>query len=291
MRQGFLYKRNQFRKNMNAETALQNKLIEEKTKDITDSIDYASRIQEAVIPSVELLKSGFSDAFVLARPKDIVSGDFWWCTERSANGDNPSGRGEFFLAGADSTGHGVPGGFMSMLGSVYLFEIINERGVRSPEQILNRLRERVIHSLKRSGTNSSLKDGMDMVMCTFSPDRKTVKFACAMNPLWVIRKNAVIEYRADKFPVGEYHGDMKDFTLLEHKAESGDMIYIFSDGYADQFGGSAGKKFKYKQLRDILCSIATLPCDEQRNRLEESFIEWKGNHEQVDDVLVIGIRI
>lgn len=277
-----LYKRNQFRKETNRETAYQNSLIEEKNKNITDSINYASRIQEAVVPSVEQLKNNFADAFVLSKPKDIVSGDFWWCTNKD---------GEFHLAGADSTGHGVPGGFMSMLGSVFLFEIISEKNIRQPAQILNQLRSKVIHALSRSGSDARLKDGMDMVMCTFSPDRRRIQFACAMNPLWVVRRNAIIEYRADKFPVGEHIGDSGDFTSMEHETEPGDMIYLFSDGYADQFGGKDGKKFKYKQFRDILCSIAGESCDEQARVLHQRFREWQGSHEQVDDVLVIGIRI
>lgn len=278
-----LFRRNQFRKKLNAETTRQNSLIEEKNRNITDSISYASRIQEAVIPSVTQLTNNFKDAFVLSRPKDIVSGDFWWCGERTDG---------FFLAGADSTGHGVPGGFMSMLGSVFLFEIVTEGKVYSPAEILNQLRAKVISALKRSGAvNSSLKDGMDMVMCNFSPDRKKLQFSCAMNPLWVIRGNSMIEYRADKFPVGEYLEEVKPFTLLEHTCEPGDMIYIFSDGYADQFGGPDGKKLKYKQLRDILSSIADLTCNEQEKILNERFQKWKGAHEQVDDVLVIGIRI
>ncbi len=278
-----LFRRNQFRKKLNAETTNQNALIEEKNRNITDSISYASRIQEAVIPAVSQLKRNFKDAFVLSKPKDIVSGDFWWCSE-SHDG--------FFLAGSDSTGHGVPGGFMSMLGSVFLFEIVTEGKISSPAEILNQLRDKVISALKRSGSvNSSLKDGMDMVMCNFSSDRKKLQFACAMNPLWVIRGNSIIEYRADKFPVGEYLDEVKPFTLMEHSCEPGDMIYIFSDGYADQFGGPDGKKLKYKQLRDILCSIADLPCDEQEKVLNDRFTTWKGPHEQVDDVLVIGIRI
>lgn len=277
-----LFMRNRFSRKTNRETSAQNAVIAEKNRNITDSINYASRIQEAVVPSVELLTDNFTDAFILSRPKDIVSGDFWWCTERD---------GEFFLAGADSTGHGVPGGFMSMLGSVFLFELVTEQRQRSPDEILNQLRAKVISALNRSGHNQGLKDGMDMVMCTFSPDRRKVQFSCAMNPLWVIRKNALIEYRADKFPVGEYHGETRGFTLQEHTTEPGDMLYIFSDGYADQFGGPGGKKFKYRQLRDILCSVADLSCSEQKKILSQRFDEWKGPHEQVDDVLIIGIRI
>lgn len=277
-----LYKRNQFRKNTNRETALQNSLIHEQTREITDSISYASRIQEAVIPDITQLSKHFTDAFVLSKPKDIVSGDFWWCTEKN---------GKFFLAGADSTGHGVPGGFMSMLGSVFLFEIITENGVTSTAGILNSMREKVISTLNRSGSGKGVKDGMDMVMCTFSENNRKLEFSCAMNPLWVVRGHEVIEYRADKFPVGEYHGEVKSFSLQTHHGEPGDMVYIFSDGYADQFGGPAGKKMKYKQFREILCRVAHLSCDEQHRILSERFAEWKGAHEQVDDVLVIGIRI
>lgn len=278
-----LFMRNRFRKKTNLETARQSQEIEEQNVNITDSINYASRIQNAVVPSPEQLTRHFKDAFVLSRPKDIVSGDFWWCSELD---------GKFYLAGADSTGHGVPGGFMSMLGSVFLFELITERKVSTPSEILNQLREKVISALSRGGTqNSGLKDGMDIVICTFSADQKKLEFACAMNPLWVIRKNSIIEYRADKFPVGEYHGDTQSFSLQEHACEAGDMIYIFSDGYADQFGGPNGKKLKYKQLRDILCQIAELSCKEQQRILNDKFLEWMGSHEQVDDVLVIGIRI
>lgn len=277
-----LYKRNQFRKKTNQETALQNSLIHEQTREITDSISYASRIQEAVIPDITQLRKHFTDAFVLSKPKDIVSGDFWWCTEKD---------GKFFLAGADSTGHGVPGGFMSMLGSVFLFEIITENGTTSTASILNSMRDKVISTLNRSGIGKGVKDGMDMVMCAFSENNSKVEFSCAMNPLWVIRNKEVIEYRADKFPVGEYHGEVKSFSIQTHDALPGDMIYIFSDGYADQFGGPAGKKLKYKQFREILCAISNLSCAEQHKILVAKFAEWKNDHEQVDDVLVIGIRV
>ncbi len=277
-----LYKRNQFRKKTNQETALQNSLIHQQTREITDSISYASRIQEAVIPDITQLRKHFTDAFVLSKPKDIVSGDFWWCTEKD---------GKFFLAGADSTGHGVPGGFMSMLGSVFLFEIITENGATSTASILNSMRDKVISTLNRSGIGKGVKDGMDMVMCAFSENNRKVEFSCAMNPLWVIRNNEVIEYRADKFPVGEYHGEVKSFSTRTHDALPGDMIYIFSDGYADQFGGPEGKKLKYKQFREILCTVSNLSCSEQHKILLAKFAEWKNDHEQVDDVLVIGIRI
>lgn len=277
-----LYKRNQFRKQTNIETERRNSEIETINRNITDSINYASRIQEAVIPSVDQLKNEFKDAFVLSRPKDIVSGDFWWCTKQND---------AFFLAVADSTGHGVPGGFMSMLGSVFLFETINEKSVTSPALILDQLRLKIISALSKSGINTGMKDGMDMVMCRFHSGNRKMDFACAMNPVWIIRNNSVIEFRADKYPVGEYHGEMKNFNEQSFDLEAGDMVYLFSDGYADQFGGPAGKKMKYRALRDILLEAASLSCTEQRNVLNSKFDEWKGALEQVDDVIITGIRI
>lgn len=277
-----LYKRNQFRKQTNLETERRNVEIEAINQNITDSINYASRIQEAVIPSVDQLKSEFSDAFVLSRPKDIVSGDFWWCTKQ---------HNSLFLAVADSTGHGVPGGFMSMLGSVFLFEIINEKSIFGPAQILNLLRTKVISALSKSGSNSGVKDGMDMVVCKFSDNNRKLDFSCAMNPVWIVRNKAIIEFRADKFPVGEYHGDVREFTEQSFATEPGDMVYLFSDGYADQFGGPAGKKLKYRALRDILIEVSSMSCDEQKVVLNKRFDEWKGIHEQIDDVIVTGIRI
>lgn len=277
-----LYKRNQFRKLTNIETERRNSEIETINRNITDSINYASRIQEAVVPSVDQLKNEFKDAFILSRPKDIVSGDFWWCTKQND---------AFFLAVADSTGHGVPGGFMSMLGSVFLFETINEKAVTSPAMILDQLRFKIISALSKSGNNSGVKDGMDMVMCRFHNGNRKMDFACAMNPVWIVRNNSVIEFRADKYPVGEYHGEMKNFNEQSVDLEAGDMVYLFSDGYADQFGGPAGKKMKYRALRDILLEVATLSCKEQREVLNKKFDEWKGNLEQVDDVIITGIRI
>ncbi len=279
-----LYNRSQLRKRTNVQLASQNAIIEEKNKDITDSINYARRIQEALLPSAALLKNQFADAFVFYRPRDIVSGDFWWCTEKD---------GRFLLAAADCTGHGVPGGFMSVMSAAFLSELINEKGVTQPAEILNLLRAKVIGALKqnaeKSDNMSEVKDGMDITMCCFSPG--SLDIACANNPAWIVRNKELKEIPADKFPVGIYHNELMPFTLRHEPLQPGDMIYLFSDGYADQFGGPDGKKFKYRQMKELFVSVSALPCDEQLQMVTEKFDSWKGANEQVDDVLVIGIRV
>jgi tetratricopeptide (TPR) repeat protein len=286
-----LFKRSQLRKQTNVQLEKQNAIIEEKNKDITDSINYARRIQDAVLPAPGLIKMKFSDAFIFYRPRDIVSGDFWWTTEKD---------GKFIVACADCTGHGVPGGFMSVMSAAFLSEIVNEKGITDPEMILSHLRRKVISALNKSPQNiaeeteeskeGSVKDGMDIVVCTFSGTDE-FEFACANNPLWLVREKALTIFPPDKFPVGVYHGEMKPFTKQTSKIKKGDMIYIFSDGVADQFGGEHGKKFKYKQFQDLLVSVSPLPGKEQLAAIDTTFDKWRGNLEQVDDVLVIGIRI
>lgn len=285
-----LYNRSQLRKKTNMQLEKQNAIIEEKNKNITDSINYARRIQDAILPPPGLMKLKFSDAFVFYRPRDIVSGDFWWSTEKN---------GKFVVACADCTGHGVPGGFMSVMSAAFLSEIVNEKGITEPDMILGHLRRKVISALNKSPENNAaeeaaneetVKDGMDIVVCTFS-DNNEFQFACANNPLWIVSDGKVNVFPPDKYPVGVYHGDLKPFTLQSAKIKKGDMIYLFSDGFADQFGGEHGKKFKYKPFQELLVSIAQLPGKEQHSKLDSTFDTWKANLEQVDDVLIIGIRI
>jgi serine phosphatase RsbU (regulator of sigma subunit) len=277
-----LFNRAKLRKRTNEQLEKQNAIIEEKNKDITDSINYARRIQEAVLPSAATLKSQFEDAFIFYRPRDIVSGDFWWFTENE---------GTFYLAVADCTGHGVPGGFMSVMGAAFLSEVINEKKCTSPEEILDVLRLKVIRALKNTGDdNKSVKDGMDIAMATFGADR-LMKFACANNPIWVVRNGQVIEFPADKFPVGLHTEKIEPFTLREFQLQKDDLVYLFTDGFADQFGGIGGKKFKYKQLKELFASISDFPAAQQHVKVAQAFDNWKGELGQVDDVLVIGIKI
>jgi serine phosphatase RsbU (regulator of sigma subunit) len=254
--------------------------IEEKNKDIQDSIVYAKRIQEAILPAKELKHKLFPNAFVLYQPRDIVSGDFYWFTEKN---------GKRLIAAVDCTGHGVPGAFMSLIGSTILNEIVNVQGIIKPSQILNKLRDQIIHSLKQKDGNN--KDGMDISLLCFNENENIVEFAAANNPLWIIRNNEVIEVKADKQPVGYSGFDLKDFTNHSLKLEKGDMVYLFSDGYADQFGGVKGKKYKYNTLKNFLISINHLSVAEQESKLLEEFSNWKGDLEQVDDVCIIGIKI
>ena len=260
----------------------QKELIEQKNKDITDSILYAKRIQEAVLPSIDRLKSWFGEMFVLYIPKDIVSGDFYWATEKD---------GKFILAVADSTGHGVPGAIMSIMGSSFLSEIIGTQGVTDPGEILNELRRKVISALHQASDASESRDGMDIAICSFDAGKKEMLAACANNPVWLIRDGEVDEAEPDKYPVGIFPGEPRPFTNHDTELKEGDAIYLFTDGFADQFGGPRGKKFGYKQLRELLLTNHKLPVAEQKTIIENAFRNWKGDTDQIDDVLLVGIRI
>lgn len=261
-------------------TNRQKMIIEEKNKDISDSINYAKRIQDALLSQREVKYRLFPDAFVLFRPKDVVSGDFYWFTEKN---------GRRMIAAVDCTGHGVPGAFMSMIGNTFLNEIADERGITQPDAVLNELRDMIIKTLKQSGGES--KDGMDIALLSFDDRNNTVEFAGANNPLWHIRNGKLTEIRPNKQPIGYHSGAPSPFTLHRIELQKGDTLYIFSDGFADQFGGPKGKKFKYKQLQEVLLSVQQKPMLRQEEILLDHFQRWTGNLEQVDDVLVIGIRI
>jgi len=226
--------------------------------------------------------------FILYKPKDIVSGDFYYAlAHKSANSKNEM----FYLAAADCTGHGVPGAFMSMLGVSSLNEAIIEKGIPQPNEILNDIRNSIIASLNPEGSDEEAKDGMDCVLCAYDFEGMKLHFSAANNPLWIVRNGELLEYKPDKMPVGKYGDVLKSFTLQTVDLQKGDVVYAFTDGYADQFGGPKGKKFKYKQLEEKLLAHHQLPMDEQKKVLGEIFENWKGNLEQVDDVLVIGIKI
>jgi len=270
----------------NTEIENQKEIIEIKQKGITDSINYALRIQEALLPSKEMKQTLFPESFVLLLPKDIVSGDFYWYSEKN---------GKKIITAVDCTGHGVPGAFMSMIGVTFLNEIINERGITKPSDILGELRDRVKTSLKQKGLDGESRDGMDMAIVSFNKDFTEVEYAGANNPLWIFRREnndiKILEFAPDKRPIGYFKGQGLPFTNQTISLQKGDTLYIFSDGYADQFGGPKGKKFKYKQIKEILVEINHMPMHAQEEHLLNRFIEWRGNLEQIDDVCVIGIKV
>lgn len=260
----------------------QKEQVEEKNKEITDSINYANRIQQALLPSERFLAEHLKDYFILHLPKDIVSGDFYWALAH---------HNRFYVATADCTGHGVPGAFMSMLNISYFNEVVIGKNTVEPDLILNEVRREVIHALNPRGTVNESKDGMDCVLCAFDLEQMHLDFAAANNPLWLCRNGEIIDYAGDKMPVGKHDKEDQPFTRTSVALQKGDIIYTFTDGFADQFGGPKGKKFKYKQLHDVLLEICHMPMGRQKQHLDEVFSQWKGMLEQVDDVCIVGIKV
>ncbi len=275
-------KANKLLNQKNEEVIMQRTLVEHQNKEIVDSINYAQKIQTAILPKEMDLKNVVKDAFVFFKPRNIVSGDFYWLSEKDKY---------IFYVTADCTGHGVPGGFMSMLASSLLNEIVNEGNVNEPAEILNILRQRIIQALKQKGEVGENKDGMDMSICRINRSTKELVTAAANNPVWIIKGSHIQIIKPDKFPVGISSGDLIPFTQKTFIIEPDSTIYTFTDGYPDQFGGPNGKKFMYKAFQEVLVSINKMNCDEQQSVLSEKFDLWKGNLEQVDDVCVIGVKI
>ncbi len=267
--------------------------IEEIHQEISQSIDYATRLQGAILPQAKLLEEYLSDYFVLFKPKDKVSGDFYWW----AHIENHT-----IITVADCTGHGVPGAFMSMLGVSFLREIVQKEYITHTSVILRKLRKEVIKALNQKGESGEQKDGMDMAIISIEHETNTVQFSGANNPLYVITNRRLkkleslkefenfYEIRPDKMPIAIYE-KMDKFTTHEIQLEKGDMLYMFSDGFADQFGGKKGKKFKYKPFKRLLSENRDKPMKEQKKILNKTFEDWKGNIEQVDDVVVLGVKI
>ena len=261
-----------------------NKEIELINKDITDSIRYAKRIQEALLPTENSFGVPSIESFIYFKPKDIVSGDFYFIRkiERSH---------VFIAAAADCTGHGVPGAFMSMLGMSFLNEIIIKPDVTHSDVVLNHLRESIIESLNQTGREGETKDGMDISLIAYNYEKHLLEFSGANNPLYMIRNNEFFEYKGDKMPIGLHDKSNIPFNRQEIETQVGDVIYLFSDGFPDQFGGEKGRKYMYKKFKEFLHSIHHLPMSEQRNLLEKEAITWRGEMEQIDDHIIMGIRI
>ncbi|MBN1158709.1 MAG: SpoIIE family protein phosphatase [Bacteroidales bacterium] len=254
-----------------------------KNKSITDSINYAKRIQTAMLPPYKMLKSLFPSSFILYMPKDIVSGDFYWINTMY---------NKTFLAAVDCTGHGVPGAFMSIIGFELFRKITSIEGMTRPSDILNRLNED-FHEIFKDVDNVVLRDGMDVAFCSIDKKNKILEFAGAFNPLYLIRDDKITEIKGDRFAIGLDETNFMDQTFKNHiiPLQEEDIIYIFSDGFADQFGGPDGKKYKYRRFKHLLLNLHKLSMEKQREILENNVIEWRGEQEQVDDILIIGIKI
>jgi serine phosphatase RsbU (regulator of sigma subunit) len=272
-----------------AQVVEQKNLIEEKAKElaarhkeITDSINYAERIQRAMLASDQLLSENLPEYFVLFKPKDVVSGDFYWATKLLNN--------NFVLVTADSTGHGVAGAIMSIVNIACIKEAVS-KDILSPDKLLNEIRRLVIECLKNDGSSEGGKDGMDASLISFDFKNNILHCACAMNPVWIIRNKELMEIKANRFPIGKHDDNTTPFALQSLPLQKGDLIYTLTDGFPDQFGGPKGRKFMYKQLKDLLISISHEPMAAQQKKLDAVFTSWKGNMEQVDDMCVIGIRV
>ncbi|MFI5149063.1 MAG: tetratricopeptide repeat protein [Bacteroidia bacterium] len=277
----FIFKGYKQKQKAHTEISRQKIIIEMKNKETMDSIHYAQRIQKALFAGDQLLQKNLREHFILYKPKDIVSGDFYWA---SAQTDR------FLLCLADCTGHGVPGAFMSLLNISFLNEATLEKKINSPDLVLNSVRSTIIHALNTDG-NADAQDGMDAVFGSFDFKAGKLRYAAANNRFYRIRDGNLYTSETDKMPVGKSPRDQTPFTLHELDIQSGDLIYFLTDGYADQFGGSKGKKFMYKQLEQVLLTYSDRSLTEQKDILNVHFETWRGNLEQIDDVTVIGIRV
>lgn len=256
--------------------------LHERNKEITDSLKYAQRIQESILPKEDLLKTSFSDGFVLYKPKDIVSGDFWY---HHQSGDS------VFLALADCTGHGVPGALMSVIGHSIFKEIFINRHLKDPAALLYEIDKELFSTLNKNHSLDPYKDGMDVALCRFDQMTSTLHYAGALRPLMVVRKGIIHEIKGCRYPIGFFDHTDKLFSTQQIKLEKGDSCYIYSDGYCDQFGGEKCRKLNKSRFRELLLTIQDMEMEEQRDFLDYAHNNWKQKEEQTDDIAVIGFRI
>ena len=257
-------------------------VLEQKTQELEASMVYASRLQQAILPNEKLFQLAFNDAFVMYEPKDIVSGDFYWIY-RTPN--------KVYFAVGDCTGHGVPGAMLNIAGNTLLREIIKIKGVTNPSDIIKMLDNGIITLFNENLTDGTTRDGMDIAFCVLDYSLGVLSYCGAGRPLVLIQNGEVIEYKSDFNSVGYLEDYEKKFISIDINVGNGDLVYLFSDGYTDQFGGENVKKFNRKRFRTLLASISEMKMGKQRKELELAFDNWKGNQEQIDDVCVIGVRI
>ena len=277
-----LYKQNKQKQLTNIQLKEQNHIIAEKKQEIDNSIQYAKGIQLAILPDVLELTEQFKESFVYYKPKDVVSGDFYWFGKV---------QDDFYCIAADCTGHGVPGALMSIIGIDKIVQAIFEKKIDNPGKILSYLNQQIKKVLKQHSDSSKQMDGMDIALLKFNSSLMELDFSGANRPLILIRDKELIEYKADKTAIAGFTTDSQIFATTKISLQKNDSIFIFTDGYADQFGGETGKKFMSKNLKNLLISISHLGCAEQKQKIETAFNDWKKSYEQVDDILMIGIKI
>jgi serine phosphatase RsbU (regulator of sigma subunit) len=260
----------------------QKEVVELAHKEITDSINYAERIQRSFLATDEILFKNLNDYFVFFQPKEAVSGDFYWAGELK--------NGNFAMVNADSTGHGVPGAIMSILNISSIEEAV-KGGLTAPHEIFNKTRSFIIERLKKDGSSEGGKDGMDASIICFDFENNIINYTVAQNPIWVIRDGELIEIKPEKMPIGKHDKDHIPFEGGEFEIKKGDQLYTLTDGFQDQFGGPKGKKFMVKKMREFVLSVSNLPMADQQKQITKVFNNWKGDLEQVDDVCLIGVRI
>jgi len=260
----------------------QKEQIERKNKDITKSLNYASQIQTAMLPSVSVINKVVSESFVLNKPRDIVSGDFYWAHRIDDR---------LVVTAADCTGHGVPGAFLSMLGLTFLNEITFKMDILNANTILEILRRRVIKTLHQEGYDKRRLDGIDLSLVVIDINTKELQFSGANNPLYLVRDGDLKVFKGDTMPIGIQSRNSKPFTNHVMDIKKGDLIYMFSDGFMDQFGGKYGRKFLSRNFKALIKEIAYLPLDMQKKVLSETLDIWRGDYEQIDDILIVGLKV
>ncbi len=255
--------------------------IHRQRQEIAESLRYARIIQMAVFPPKHLFEKTFSSHFILLLSKDILSGDFYWLYKKE---------NKIFIAAADCTGHGIPGSLMSVLGISFLNELVTRSSNIKANRLLNQLREKVMKALGQTGVGDISRDGMDIALCVIDEETNTLEYSGANNPLYLVRQEELIVFKPDSMPVGVHATEERSFSNHEFILKHGDIIYLFSDGYPDQFGGAHNKKFMYNNFRNLLLKISNRPMSEQKEILKTTINEWRNNQEQIDDILVIGLK-
>ncbi len=267
---------------LKAELERQRDEIARQRNEIIESIQYAGMIQKSLLPRTKVLEPYFPEHFLFYLPRNIVSGDFYWFVPRGER---------LYFAVADCTGHGVPGALMSILGLSFLNEIITSRDHLPANRILNLLREMVMKALHQTGDTTEAADGMDIALCIFDRSNRVLQYAGANNPLYIIREEVAIEYKPDRMPIGISGMEEQPFSNRYVELRPGDWLYLFTDGYVDQFGGPRGKKYKYDPFKALLIKMAREPASRQKERIEQEYLSWKGSYPQVDDILVMGLKV